>query len=147
MRQLPRFIAHAGMSKSFDCARVAFSIDSILLELHISSVNHYLNKWLGLRNQCYEVACSQLSFLLSNVETLDVFCDHFHGRFFPTLEIDTDNTQWRDFFQSFTAVQTLHICHCLQSFIMSVIVCGSRPVRKSFHTGVTCTQLSLPRGV
>jgi F-box-like len=124
LRQLPRFISHAGMLRELDHARVDFSGGDVEMKLEIPTVQHI--QWLkhqitcdGVEWQVSSMAqiCNQLSFLLSNVQQLDVFS----GYNFPTLEIDTDNEQWLEFLQPFTAVRTLRISHRLQSPIMSAL--------------------------
>jgi len=94
------------------------------MKLEIPTAQHI--QWLkhqitcdGVEWQVSSMAqiCNQLSFLLSNVQQLDVFS----GYNFPTLEIDTDNEQWLEFLQPFTAVRTLRISHRLHSPIMSAL--------------------------
>jgi hypothetical protein len=124
LRQLPRFISHAGMLRELDHAKVGFSGDNVVMKLGIPAVKDI--QWLKHQIKCdgveWQVSsmaqiCNQLSFLLSSVQQLDVFS----GNRFPSSEVDTDNTQWLEEFQPFTEVRTLRISQHLQSPIMSAL--------------------------
>jgi hypothetical protein len=123
--QLPRFISYVGMPRSFDHAEVVYSHYSVqtrlhprgaedphqCLELEIAEVGE-----LSLKLQSMQ-KYNQLSFLLSSVESLDIFSSHD----FPIWEVNMANTQWLELFQSFTAVRTLRISRHWQPFIVSAL--------------------------
>jgi hypothetical protein len=126
IRQLPWFISHARTLRPFDRAKVAFSHHSVEIGLRPLGVIGFLSqprleiRCRGLDWQVSSMAqiCSQLSFLLSSVEQLDIFYDDP----ISTLEdVNIDNTQWLELFQPFTAVRTLHISQDLKSFIVSAL--------------------------
>jgi hypothetical protein len=129
VQQLPRFISHAGMLRSFERAQVVFSNYSVqarLLPLAVSgSLQHPRLKILcrGLDWQVSSMAqiCNQFSFLISSIERLDIFDDDPSATSEVDMDMDMDNTQWLELFQPFTAVRILCISHHLQSSIVSAL--------------------------
>jgi hypothetical protein len=125
--QLPRFICFSGMLRSFGHAKVAVGYHIVNISLHPRRVNlkdprQWLKLKFGRPGLGWQVSltahlCSQLSFLLSSVEQLDILTEGCY----PISWVNTDNTQWLELFQPFTAVRTLRVSHDWQSFIVSAL--------------------------
>jgi hypothetical protein len=62
--------------------------------------------------------CSQISFLVSRIEMLDMRLGGPTSQLELILQIDMDNTQWLELLHSFPVVHTLHISRELQSPIV-----------------------------
>jgi hypothetical protein len=125
LRQLPQFIHHAGMSKSYDQASVIFGSSAVEINFY-QPEGTALPKILNLGILCgmidWQVSsiaqlCSQSSTFLSSIEQLSILSGHFY----PTLQVDADTTQWVELFHLFTAARTLRVSARLRSFIVSVL--------------------------
>jgi hypothetical protein len=117
--QLPRFLSHAGMLRSFGHAKVLFTRFSIDTKLYSRGAKH-LCQYLKLEFPGDELGpqvltlvqmYSRLSSLLSSVEQLDIFSDDFCSI------SDLDNTQLLELLQPFTAVRTLRLSYRGQCLI------------------------------
>ncbi|KAH9966170.1 hypothetical protein BGW80DRAFT_1462439 [Lactifluus volemus] len=129
IRQLPQFIGHAPILMSYEQAEMEFVSSRVMIKLFPSkgtSPTGFLR--LGISCgvtvvdwQVFSMAqmCSQLSFLLSSTERLDIRGDSNQSG--STLQVDMDDTQWLELFQPFTAIRTLRISRELWPLITSAL--------------------------
>ena len=129
IQQLPYFICHAGLLRSYNHAMLNFFNDRVDITLSpqtrspTDSLNSYLRLGIGCRVVDWQLSsmaqiCNQLSFLLSIVEQLDIQVPFYLG---SISQVDMEDTQWLELFRLFTAVRTLRIDYRLQSLIVPAL--------------------------
>ena len=125
--QLVRFIKRTENLGPFDQAYVSSTYETIVISLLSSTRGVYI----ALETSCYEMdwklsslaqLCSQLHSLVSRVERLDMYMNFMYKMDpRPNWQDDMDAIQWLEFFQPFTAVDTLRLGRTVLSSVLSAL--------------------------
>ena len=126
IQQLPYFIDHTEILRSFNHAVLSFLNNMVYINLSPpketdSSANLYLGVYcraLDWQVSSMTQICNQVSLLMSIVEQLDIEVAPYLE---STWQVDMEDTQWLELFRPFTAVRTLRIPLKLQPLILPAL--------------------------